>query len=259
MDVRLYTFPGSHPCEAVLAAVRHKQIPHRVVLVPPVVHRAVMWLMFRGLTVPAMKADGRKYLGTTKIMHALDELASEHPLYSDDRTRRVAIEEAERWGESWFQDIGRRLVWSHLVRSPATVKGWVSSWPVSPRLRRVLDASAGPIARIAAWANNATDANVRADLANLPRLLDRVDEMIAEGVIGGDQPNAADFQILSSIGQWMNLADLRPLIAGRPCGVAAARLFPVYRGDIPGGILPSAWFEPLATATTRASGERSRR
>jgi hypothetical protein len=34
---------------------------------------------------------------------------------------------------------------------------------------------------------------VRRDLAALPGILQRIDDWIAEGVIGGEQPNAADF------------------------------------------------------------------
>ena len=35
----------------------------------------------------------------------------------------------------------------------------------------------------------------RADIAALPGQLDRVDGWIADGLIGGDEPNAADLQI----------------------------------------------------------------
>jgi glutathione S-transferase len=47
--------------------------------------------------------------------------------------------------------------------------------------------------------NDVTDAGVRADLAALPELLDQVDAYVAEGVIGGDQPNAADLQIAPTV------------------------------------------------------------
>ena len=53
----------------------------------------------------------------------------------------------------------------------------------------------GPLVAAAARLNEATDQNVRADLAALPADLDRVDQWIKDGVIGGDEPNAADFQI----------------------------------------------------------------
>ena len=50
---------------------------------------------------------------------------------------------------------------------------------------------------------------MRADLAALPGLLDQVDAYIADGVLGGDQPNAADLQIAPTI---------RLLYASTTCG-----------------------------------------
>ena len=47
--------------------------------------------------------------------------------------------------------------------------------------------------------NNATDENVRRDLDALPGLIDHVDELIEQGVIGGAERNAADFQIATSV------------------------------------------------------------
>jgi glutathione S-transferase len=45
--------------------------------------------------------------------------------------------------------------------------------------------------------SRADDARVRADIAQLPELLDHVDCLIADGTIGASEPNAADFQILA--------------------------------------------------------------
>ena len=47
--------------------------------------------------------------------------------------------------------------------------------------------------------NKATDDSARADLDALPGQLDRVDTWIADGLLGGEQPNAADLQIGSTI------------------------------------------------------------
>jgi glutathione S-transferase len=46
--------------------------------------------------------------------------------------------------------------------------------------------------------------------------LDHVDGLIADGVLGGERPNVADFQIASSVRLLMALDDLRPMIAARP-------------------------------------------
>ena len=63
-------------------------------------------------------------------------------------------------------------------------------------------------------------------LAALPDLLDRVDAYIADGTIGGEQPNAADFQIATSIGLALTLDDLKPLIEPRPAAGLAKQKWP---------------------------------
>ena len=84
---------------------------------------------------------------------------------------------------------------------------------------------------------------MRADLDKLSDLLDQVDQYIADGVIGGAEPNAADLQILSSLWLWRSMDDLRPAIDARPCGQASKALFGDPIGNVPGGILPAEWFE----------------
>ena len=117
--------------------------------------------------------------------------------------------------------------------------------------------TAAPIVALSARFNEANDENVQRDLAALPALLDRVDELIAAGMIGGEQLNAADFQIAPSIGLAMTLEDLRPAIEGRPAGELAKRVVPDYPGDMPAD--PAAeWLEPLRGAAPRPSLERTR-
>ena len=73
---------------------------------------------------------------------------------------------------------------------------------------------------------------MRADIDRLPELLDRVDALIADGTIGGAEPNAADFQILASVRVLLEFEDL-----GAPAGGAAVRaggpapLSPTGRAD----------------------------
>ena len=104
-----------------------------------------------------------------------------------------------------------------------------------------------PIVHLAARTNEATDENVRADLAALGGLLQRVDDLIAAGTINGDELNAADFQIAPSIKLAMTMQDLRPLIESRPAAELVARVNPRIVGDAP-PILPAAWLEPLRSA-----------
>jgi glutathione S-transferase len=244
-EVKFYGFTGSHPCEAVYTAASYKGIEHQKVEVPPGLHRIIMSVMFGGARVPAAKIDGRKVQGTSEIFLVLDELNPDRPLFPADADDREQVVAAESWGEGEFQDIGRRLVWSHLSRSPETVRTWIASSNPPGLVRTVKILLAPSMSHVAKFGNGATDAQVQKDLNKLPELLDRVDQLIADGVIGGDEPNAADFQLLSSIAMWMNMRDIRPAIKDRPCGIAAAQLFPQYKGVVPAGLLPEGWFANL--------------
>jgi glutathione S-transferase len=97
-----------------------------------------------------------------------------------------------------------------------------------------------PIARYFAGKAHADDATVREDLAALPRLLDRVDALIADGTIDAEPPNAADCQIGTSVRVFLAFDDLRPLVENRPAADLAFRLLPEYPGPVP-PVLPSEW------------------
>ena len=92
--------------------------------------------------------------------------------------------------------------------------------------------------------NEATDDRVREDLAALPGMLQRTDDWIAEGVLGGEHPNAADLQVATSLHLLMTLDDVRPALEQRPAGELALRVAPEYPGRVP-PIFPSAWLESL--------------
>ncbi len=242
--LRIYGFEGSHPCEAVRAAAAYKGVEYEFTEVPPALHRLVMPFIVGGPRVPGAKCDGRRIRGTTAIFRLFDELEPARRLFPSDPELRARVEVAEQWGEGEIQDVGRRLAWAHLSRSPETIRAWAMR--AQPGIGRTVKLHGGPVlAQVAKYGNSATDKHVRADLEALPGFLDKIDAMIADGTIGGDQPNAADFQILSTVGVWANLSDLREPIMQRPCGAASARLFPDYDGSIPGGLLPDEWFEPV--------------
>src|SRR5581483_7574802 len=106
-------------------------------------------------------------------------------------------------------------------------------------------------ARMMALRNHAGDEAARADVAELPNQLTRIDEWIGEGVLGGERPNAADLQVGCSLRLLMTIGDVRPLIEGR----AAARLvayFPPVDGEIPAGVLPAEWFAAGAAGPAAA-------
>lgn len=246
-ELRLYVFGDSYPCEAVLAAARHKGLAYDRVEVPPVLHAFVMRAKFGERTVPGAVIGGRKVHGSSAILRALDEVEPSPPLFPADPERRAPVEAAEAWGAGPFQDVGRRLIWWHFRGRPDQMRRWAAR-DEHRGARLTKQILARPMARIAATANRATAARVRADLAALPGHLDHVDGLIADGVIGDPEaPNAADFQILSSVAAWNVLEILRPLLAGRTSVERALALFPQF-GDgeaVAGGVVPDAWLAPL--------------
>lgn len=258
MSIKVYYIPGSHPCNAVFKALDLKGLPYDKVVVIPPVHRVQMTLMFGARTVPAMKyvdEEGRaeKIQTSRAIMRTLDSIKPEPPLYPSDHEHRRRVLAAEAWADGDFQSLGRRLVWAHLMRSPQAMLSYATGSDRVPLPAALQRLAAGPVSRIQARLNRADDEQVRQDLASLPRLLDRVDSYIADGVIGGEQLNAADLQIAASLALWMTMDDIRPLVEDRPAGALTRRVFPVTAGHIRGGLLPHSWLAAArATPATTA-------
>jgi glutathione S-transferase len=63
-------------------------------------------------------------------------------------------------------------------------------------------------------------------VAALPAMLDRIDGLIAAGIVSGEEPNAADFMIAPSLALMLYRHDLRPLFDGRPALALVDRLLP---------------------------------
>jgi glutathione S-transferase len=193
---------------------------------------------FGGGTVPALKLDGRRIQGSIPIARELEGMVPEPPLYPSDPELRRRVEEAERWGEGDLQDMPRRVGrWA--AAKNQHVRRWVAE-EIGLPLPGLTAATNAPMARMLARQSDATDENVRADLAALPGTLDRIDALIADGTIGGEQPNAADFQIASTVRLLLAMEDLRPLVEGRPGAQLARRLFPTYPEPFPRAF-PQEW------------------
>lgn len=244
MKVRLYTVPASHPGKAAQAMLDHKGIPFkRTDLLPAVSRVAVRALRFPDNTVPAMVIDGRRVQKSRVIAQELDRLQPEPPLFPSDPEERSAVLEVERFGDEELQSNVRQiLVWA-IRRVPEARLSYLQESKLGVPLG-LAARTGGPLLALTARLNEATDENVRAKLAALPALLQRVDDEIAAGTIGGEQLNAADFQIAASIRLALTTRDLRPLIDPRPAGQHARRVIPNFAGDMPETI-PSKWLEPL--------------
>jgi glutathione S-transferase len=252
VSARLYVLPGSHPSVGARLMLEHKGISfQRVDLIPMVAKPILRALGFPGATVPALKLDGRRIQGSREIARALDELRPEPPLFPEDSGRRREVEEAERFGDETLQPVPRRLVWWALRRDSSPLRSFAEGARLGIPLGLAIR-TAPPLIWAAARYNGSTDGAVRADLAALPGLLDRVDLWIGKGVVGGEQPNAADFQIATSIRLLLCLDDVRPPIEDRPAGALARRLVPGFPGRVR-PIFPRPWLTPLAERV-RVSG-----
>lgn len=239
MRATLYGLLFSHPSLAARLALERKGIEHRVVDLLPGMHPLQLRMHgFRGATVPAVKIDGRRLQGSRLITGLLDSVTSEPRLFPAEPAARRAVIDAERWGEQALQPVPRRL-----FRWCTTHSGQVRRWmaaEVGMPLPGVMAAVNAPVAAAFARKSNATDARVRADLSELPSLLDRVDALIDAGTIGAEEPNAADFQIGTSVRALGAFGDLAPYLAGRPATQLAMRLLSDFPGPVP-ATLPRAW------------------
>ena len=241
MAARLFVIPGSHPSLAARLMLERKGIEYKRVDLVPVISKGVLRAArFPGVTVPALKLDGRRIQGTRAIAEALDELRPEPPLWPADPEQRAKVDELEAWATGQLQDIPRRALWWSLRRDKAPLAGYSEGARLGVPVR-VAVATAAPVVRLAGRFNNATDEQVRQDMTDLPGALDRVDAAIANGAIGGEQPNVGDYQVATSVRLLMTIEDLRPKVEGRPAGQLALRLIPDYPGRIPAGTLPADW------------------
>jgi glutathione S-transferase len=243
---RLYVLPGSHPCAAVEAALALKGIDCERVYLLPLTQLVIGPLRYGGVTVPGMRIDGERLVGSRTIMRRLDELAPEPALLpppGDPAYARVL--EIERWGDEVLQSVPRRILDLAFLRRPDTMESYAGDAPL-PLPRSLLRPALPLTARLMAIRNRARERAVREDLLALPRELERIDGWIEEGLLGGERPNAADLQVGSTIRLLRSIADLRSQIDPHP----AARLegyFPPMVGEIPAGTLPGEWLAAAAT------------
>jgi glutathione S-transferase len=244
MKARLYVIPASHPSIAVELMLKHKGISYKRTDLLPVISKGVLRAVgFPGVTVPALKIDGDKVQGSRPIARALDRLQPDPPLLPADPAQRAAVEEAERFGDEELQHPVRQILWWGMKKDHSPLRSYSEGARIGMPIGLAVK-TAAPIVALSARFNEASDENARQALQKLPALLDKVDALIERGVIDGERPNAADFQIAPSIGLAMTLDDLRPLIENRPAGELARRFVPDYPGKMP-PVIPPEWLAPL--------------
>src|SRR3954447_21609393 len=243
VPVRLLAIPGSHACATAEAMLNAKQVPHQRVDLIPVMHR--LWLRltgFAGVTVPALRIDGARVQGTREIARAIDAAWAQPPLFPADPEDRARNERIEAWGEGPLQSVARRIILWSLLQSHDAVVAALDGAHMQFRIPLpVVAAMASPILRLDAALHGAHPGAVRADLALLPDLLDKVDAWIIAGDVGSSPPTAADYQLAGSIRMLLTVQDLAGLFADRPVTRLARGCIPDFPGHIPAGVLPAAW------------------
>lgn len=241
--IKVHVLPPSHPCMTVEAALRRKGLQYeRIVLAAGAHVEEIERIYGEGrTTVPGAVIDGQPVHGSRAILARLDELEPEPGLYPEAIAQQV--QEAERWGDVVLQDLGRRLPWGALHFRPEAMGTFAGGGALDgPGTDFAID-----YVRSSWRYHKISAARLREDLAGLPEKLEHVDRLASQGVIGGDEPTAADLQIGATLRVLLVLGDLRPLIEGRPAETIARRWFPDYPGDVPAGAFPAGWV-PRATA-----------
>jgi len=182
--------------------------------------------------VPGAVIDGEPIHGSRAIMARLEQLEPEPALYPSD-----AVREAERWADEELQDLGRGLTWGALHFRPESMGTFAGGPP--------LDAPGTDFAIKfvrATWRyHGITAVRLHEELAGLPAKIQHIERLDADGVIGGEQPNAADLHIGATITVLLPVGDLRPLLEGTAAERIARALFPPSAGEVPPGAYPAGW------------------
>lgn len=249
-DVILYVIHGSHACRAAILMLGYKQLPYRTVTLPTGAHPTLLRLLgFAGHrkpirriggrtprslavldrmgTVPALRLGSERVQTNRAIARRLDELVPAPSLFPADPGRRREVEAAEEWANETLQMAARRIVLAGAQHGLDGIyhranDGRLGALLAKGELLRRLNNQAA--ARVVFRAGSAQAEQEL--LEELPAMLDRIDAWIEEGVLGGEQLNAADFLIVPSLALLAYRLDLRDGIEARPLGALMERVLP---------------------------------
>jgi glutathione S-transferase len=240
----LYAIPGSHACRSAMLMLEHKHQPYRrvelVTLLHPIGARlrgldsgdqertiggkrpAGLRLADRLGTVPGLAWEDQRISTNHDIARFLEHRHPEPPLLPADPAERHAVEEVERWANDTLQMDARRIVARALVRDVRDFSRQAAAGRLGcllyrrARVRRLVFPLLG---RFVFPPSSALE-------RELPATLDRIDTWIADGVLGGSQPNVADFMVAPSLALILYRSDVLPLFEGRPALELVDRLLP---------------------------------
>ncbi|HET6506496.1 MAG TPA: glutathione S-transferase N-terminal domain-containing protein [Baekduia sp.] len=230
----------SHPCAAVEAALKLKGLDYERVELQPGAHVERMAEIYGAerTTVPGAVIDDEPVHGSNAILERLEAIAPEPSLFPDGELGERVVE-AMAWGDAELQPLGRSLPWGSLHFRPEAAGTFAAH--DAPPLDPAGTDFAIKLIRGTWKYHKLTAVRLADDLAGLPAKLDRVDAYVADGVLAGEQPNAADLQIGSTLAVLRTVGDVRALIDGRPAEQVARRWFDERPGLVPVGAFPAGW------------------
>lgn len=238
-SVTLYALAASHPCAAVEAALQVKGLSYRRIDLKFGLAPLQQLARFGRRTVPAIEIGTERASGSRLIMRVLEGLAPEPPLVPADPSQRRKVDAADEWGDVTFQEHVRWISILGVLAHPAVAPSYAAP-SMLPLPEWTVDYVVPAMSNLQMRLLGHSPKRVRSEyLTALPGHLDHIDALIAEGVIGGEQPNVADFQLAGSLRLLLTMEDLRPAIDARPCGRLARRLIPRYPGSLPAGSIAS--------------------
>jgi glutathione S-transferase len=245
---KLYVIPGSHACRSAMLMLEHKQVPYKRVDVVTLTHPVVARLHGfdaggqtrvagsrrtgpirfgdRLGTVPGLAAGEERISTNHQIARFLDDRHPEPPLFPADPDRRDAVEEAESWANETLQMAARRIPMAWALQHPAAMSRSTANGRMGHLLYRRTLARRLIIPMLARLVFNVDPSMDRELLADLATMLDRIDTWIADGVLGREQLNAADFMVAPSLALILSRPDVLPLFEGRPALELVDRLLP---------------------------------
>jgi glutathione S-transferase len=223
MTAILYGTPGSHPSKSAELMLRHAGVAYSRRDLPNMNHKPLLKLLgFSVRTVPVLKLDGRRVETTRAI------------------TRELGIpvpdETLEAWADDDLQECVRALGRWAAVRDRSSMASFLDG-PVMGIPAGVVKATLPVLGPLTAMRMKVSEDVMRRSREALPGHLDRVDALLADGTIGGAEPNALDFQIAPSVRLAMCFDQLRDEIAARPAGGFAVRVCADFPGRF-GTVLP---------------------
>ena len=244
----LYVIPGSHACRSGMLMLEHKRVPYRrvdfVTLTHPLMSRLHgfdsggqtrtaggkrtfgLRLGDRLGTVPALAANGDRISTNHGIARFLDDRHPEPPLFPVDPEQREKVEEAEEWANATLQMAARRIVGAEVTRDPAGMSRRAADGRLGYLLYKRDSVRRLVVPRLLRGAFATGPDPARDPVAELPEMLDRIDAWIGEGIIGGEQLNAADFMVAPCLALILYRPDVEPLFEGRPALDLVDRLLP---------------------------------